>query len=188
MKFYFDREGNLPSYFSAIILLFASTILVFIAILKRRDKDSFSSQWAFLAILFLALSVDEAVSFHEILIEPLRKAYQLSGVLRFPWVIVGGAFVGIFCIAYLRFLLSLSRLMQRLFLLSGAIYIGGVLGCEMLSGYLFIGYDNFSENSLPYMLAMTLEETLEMSGILLFIHTLLRYVKAYSPQLTLKLR
>lgn len=184
MKFYFDQEGNMPSYFSSLLLLAVAVVASLIAAQKRQENDTFAVQWTGLAVVFLALSVDEAVSFHEVLIEPLLNAYHLSGVLRFPWVLAGGAFTAVFGVLYLKFFLALSPTMKWLFAASGIVYVTGVLGMEMLGGYLFVGFNDFSESSLPYMLAMTIEETLEMSGVLLFLYTLLRYVRGYMPRLT----
>ncbi|CAN5805319.1 hypothetical protein BH24BAC1_BH24BAC1_09280 [soil metagenome] len=92
-KFYFDREGNLPTYFSTLILFLSSSLLALIAALKRKANDFFAKHWTILAIIFLGLSIDEAVDFHKGLIEPLRNTFHLSGLLNFSWVIAGGIFV-----------------------------------------------------------------------------------------------
>jgi hypothetical protein len=134
-----------------------------------------------LACIFLMLSLDEAVSLHEYLIEPLRHKFQLSGYLRFPWVILGGLFVLVFAFSYLKFFLALPKNMKVLFFTSGFIYVLGVIGFEMIGGSLYVAFDDFSENSLPYMVVMTIEETLEMCGVVFFIFTLLHYLKAYKP-------
>lgn len=186
-KFYFDRENSLPTYFSSFLLLIAAFFLSLIALLKRRERDAFTLHWAVLAVIFLALSVDESVSFHELLIEPLRLKFNTTGFLRFPWVIAGGVFLLVFMVSYLRFFLALPRKMKFWFFISGATFVFGAVGLEMIGGYFFTEYDDVSDRSLPYMVVMTLEESLEMTGVMLFILTLLLYMKQYEPKVNLRI-
>jgi hypothetical protein len=181
-KFYFDREGNLPSYFSSFILALSSLLLGIIGAIKRKVKDSFALHWIILSIIFLVLSVDEMVSFHEALIDPLRHKFNLSGYLRFPWVIAGGIFVIFFCISFLKFFMALPKTMKILFFVSGATYVLGAIGFEVIGASLFVSTD---DRNLPYMILMTIEETLEMIGIVFFIYTLMRYLKTYYPKIKL---
>jgi len=186
-RFYFDREMNLPSYFSSIIILIASFLLSIIAVIKRKEKDNFAKSWVILAIIFLFMSIDESVVFHELLIEPINNKFHLPTFLRFSWVIIGGIFVLVFTVSYLRFFFSLPKTTKILFFISGATFILGAVGLEMLGGYFYVKFDDFSERSLPYMISVTLEESLEMSGILIFIFSLLHYLKSYAPKFTLSI-
>ena len=63
-----------------------------------------------------------------------------------------------------------------LFLLAGGLYIGGALGMEMIGGYYT---DFYGKNNLTYALITCLEEVLEMTGIVVFIHGLLDYMRLY---------
>jgi len=187
-KFYFDRESNFPSFFSSFILFFSSILLAVIASLKREDHDRFWRQWQILGILFFFLALDETVGLHEMLIEPLHNMFHLEGFLRFSWVIVGGLFAVIFAVAYLKFLFSLSRQMQIRFVLAGFIYVLGAVVFEMIGGNYFTdgNPDPTTDNQTPtYLLVMTLEETLEMAGILLFISTLFAYIRQHYNKLTI---
>jgi hypothetical protein len=78
----------------------------------------------------------------------------------------------------------LPRSVAAMFLLSGAIFVGGAIGLEMVGANFF---DETNKNTWQYMTAMTVEEMMEMTGILLFIHTLLKYLRTYSPSFTLRL-
>jgi len=187
-KFYFDREANFPAFFSALILLFSSILLAVIASLKRQDHDKFWRQWQGLSLVFLFLALDESVSLHELLIEPLHNMFHLEGYLRFSWVIVGGLFAVIFAVAYLKFLFSLSPKMRLRFILAGAIFVLGAVVFEMLGGNYFTdgNTDPTTDNQIPtYLILMTLEEAMEMSGILLFISTLFAYIKQHYNNLTI---
>ena len=185
-KFYFDREANFPSFFSSFILFFAAVLLAVIAALKREDRDAFRGHWQVLSILFFVLATDETVGLHELLIEPLRNAFHLSGYLRFSWVLAGAAFLVVFVVAYTRFLLHLTPRMRLRFLLAGAVYVLGAVVFEALGGAYFTdgNPDPTTDNQTPtYLVLMTVEETLEMVGILLFIATLFAYLKTYAHRL-----
>ncbi|MBL0418755.1 hypothetical protein JI739_00210 [Ramlibacter sp. AW1] len=182
-KFYFDAENNIPTVFSSAILLFAGLLLCWITAIKRQQADPFRWRWAGLAALFLALAVDESASLHELLIQPLRTAYQLTGWLRFPWVIAGGTFAIVFAVVYLRFLMHLPPATRRWFILAGLMYVGGAVGMEMVGGHVFMEEGTPDRTLVPYMIAMTLEESLEISGAALFVAALLQYLSGMSARL-----
>lgn len=185
-RFYFDNEGNLPAYFSTFIIFIAACLLSVISFFKRTEADAFARHWTVLALVFFGLAVDEALSFHEMLIDPMRKAFGLTGLMRFAWVLVGGVFVTGFALAYLPFLAKLTFAARRGFVVAGAVYVMGVLGFEMLSGPFFEALES-GGGSGPYIVLMTIEETLEMSGMLLFIKALLAYLRDYKPVFSLSL-
>lgn len=183
-RFHLDVEGNLPSFFSSMILMISAVLLGLIAVVKKNENDRFALHWVLLGVVFFLMSVDEAASFHELLIDPLRHAFNLTGFLRFSWVLVGVPFVLVFTYAYSHFLMALPRSFAGMFLLSGGMYVTGAVGMEMIGAY-FFGENDM--NNWQYMAAMTAEEVLEMSGILLFIRTLLAYLKSYCSQFSLRL-
>jgi hypothetical protein len=57
---------------------------------------------------------------------------------------------------------------------AAAVYVGGALGMEMVCGYMFVEY---GEQSLAYLAAMTLEETMEMTGMVIFLYALLDFLR-----------
>lgn len=185
-RFFFDQENNLPTFFSTFILLLAGVQLALIAFVKHRQADPFRRQWLGMAVLFVLLAIDEAASFHELLIQPMRSALGLTGLLWFGWVLAGGAFAALFALLHVRFLASLPPRERWLFLLCGAAYVGGAVGLEMVGGKVFLAGQPSGELA-PYMLVMTLEESLEMVAILLFNATLMGYVRGCCPSLRLDL-
>ncbi|WP_419600273.1 hypothetical protein [Thiolapillus sp.] len=124
-------------------------------------------------MIFVFLSIDETASLHESLIDPLRNTVHASGVLYYSWVIPYGFALLLFVVLYLRFLLDLPRTIMLLFIASGAIFVSGALGFEMLGGWYA---DRYGEVSVAYAMLYTCEETLEMTGISLFIYSLLKYI------------
>jgi len=60
-----------------------------------------------------------------------------------------------------------------LFILSGCIFVGGAVGVEMSTDWYA---DEDLLNTLAYNLWNTVEEGMEMAGVVLLIHALLKYV------------
>ena len=179
--FYVDLEANVPTYFNAIILFIPALLLGIISAWKYSVKDKFKIHWAGLALAFLYLSMDEAAVLHERLIKPMRSIVNFEGyggLFYFAWVIPGIAVVVLFLLTYLRFFLHLENKFKILFFISLGLYIGGVLGGEMLNGRFAdtVGLKNFT-----YAAYTSVEEALEYFGASMVIYSLLVYIKQYLP-------
>lgn len=180
-SFFMDWEANVPTYFNTIILFIPALLMGIIAVWKYSVKDQFKIHWAGLAFILLYLSMDEASVLHEKLIKPMRGIVNYEGyggILFFAWIIPGIIAVALFMLAYLKFFLSLDRKFKMLFFFSLALYVGGVIGGEMLSGRLAetIGQKNFT-----YAAYTSLEESLELFGAAMLIYSLLAYLRQYLP-------
>lgn len=171
-----NKEMGIPAWFSTMLLFLCAQALWG---LSEESAAGPRSRWVvrerLLAVVFVALSVDELLSFHEMLNEPLRQAYGFDGVLRFAWVVVAVPFLlvlGIFMVGYLR---ALPRVVLRLFLLSGALYVGGAAGFELIGAGI---WSSGGEESLAYSVATVFEEGLEMIGLVVFLGTVSWYRRA----------
>lgn len=170
--FTFDDETNIPTFYSSLALFFCAALLSIIAAAHKRNGFS-SLPWFGLAAVFLLLSIDEAASVHEKLTIPFRDLLNTSGFLYFAWVIPYGIAAALFCSLYIRFLLRLPKKTMFLFIASGATYISGAAGFEMISAYRAYSH---GVNDLIYSLITTCEEFLEILGIVIFIYSLLLYI------------
>ena len=171
--FNLNDEFNAPAFFSSFILLLSAIILGKITFLKRRERDYY--EWAGLSFTFFYLAVDEAFSIHEGM-KYARKILVLdkdNALYNDAWVFIGIAFITVFFLAYLRFLKSLNKRVQSLFLLSAGIYILGALGLEIIGGY----WEFFHGKDFIHAFLVSIEELLEMFGIILFINTLLGIIE-----------
>jgi hypothetical protein len=188
-KFYFDAENNVPTVFSGFVLLLCAFVLGWIAAVVRTRALPFWRHWAGLGVIFALLSFDELASIHELLINPMRNMMELPGLFRFPWVIAGIVFVAIVGLAYLKFLARLPPSTRWLFVLAGFLYVGGAVGMEMVGGYVFETFQESraegDKNELPYMIAMTLEESLEIGGALLFLYACMRHLRSIGSRINL---
>ncbi|MEG4854539.1 hypothetical protein QUB10_27085 [Microcoleus sp. B5-D4] len=174
--FNLDAEKNIPTLYSCLALLFSSLLLGVIAYAKNLDSDYYKKHWKILSFIFLFLSLDEAGSLHEKLIDPLRGLLNATGVFYFTWIVPFGFLVVIFLFSYSKFVLHLPVSTKKLFVAACALYIGGAIGMEMVGGYIS---STMGEWGLSYKIVVNIEESLEMLGIVVFIHALTSYIKTY---------
>ena len=174
-----DGEGNIPSWFSACLFLLGSFLLATIASAQRQHRDHHVGRWWVLSLIFIYLSLDETAQLHELSIPPLRDAFHATGFLYYAWIIPAAICVVLFILGYLSFLAKLPARTRGLFLLAGALFVGGALGVEAVSGkhaYLH------GEQNLTYHLIVTVEELLEMAGLVVFTYALLDYISRQFPK------
>ena len=128
------------------------------------------------------MATDEGWSLHERLIGPVRGllGHGDLGIFYFAWIIPAMAGVVLLGLLFLGFLSRLPSSTRWSFIIAGSLYLGGAIGVEMLGGRQaeIHGFEN-----LTYQLFAHLEESLEMAGIILFIHALLRYLAEQYPEI-----
>ena len=178
--FTFDAETNFPSLFSGVMLALASLLLAAIALIQKTIRARYTKYWRALSWIFLYIAIDEICSIHELLIPILRGLFNTRGVLYFPWVIPAAILLTIFLIIFKDFIVNLPPKTRNLFLLAGTIYVSGALGMEVLGGYLG---DTIGFNTKGYWIVSTIEELLEMFGVVIFIYGLLSYIQSHLEEL-----
>ena len=129
--------------------------------------------WGALALLFLWLSIDELAGVHEMLNRPLRAWLGLDGLLYYAWVLPGAAGVLLLGISYWRFVGQLSWRIRALVVAAGFLFVAGALGVELAEG---LYRSHYGHQRLAYALLAAVEETLEMLGVVVFIHALLEHL------------
>ena len=180
-----NREGNVSSFFSALLLLISSVLLGLIYRFHKDEKSAFSTQWLVLTLGFCLMSFDEAVSVHELLVKPVRKILELQvlGPLYYAWVVPAMFLVSLLALYFYRFILHLPAQTRMQFLLSAFLFLGGCIGFEMVGGWYV---EQFGMQSLTYIAIVSFEESFEMAGIILFIHSLLAYMKMQNMRFKLQ--
>jgi hypothetical protein len=176
-----NREKSFPNLYSAYALLLCALLLGTISLAKRTSGDRYVAHWALLGAVFLYLSVDEGLVIHEKLISPLQSALDTGGFLRHAWVIPGAVAVLVLGLAYLRFVLDLPAGIRNLFVVAGALYVGGALGMEMVGGY----YLSVFGDTLGQELVTNTEEAFEMLGVVVFVYALLLYLDLRAEKIEL---
>jgi len=129
-------------------------------------------------VIFMFLSLDEIAQLHELSGRILGMFGRGSGIFYNMWVIVAGFALVIFAVFYFRFWLSLPAKPRKLFLIAGIIYVFGAVGFEMLESW---AHDaSWARVVVPGF--VTIEETMEMSGVILFIYSLLHHLKTITGE------
>ncbi len=168
-----DAERSLPTFYSFYALQACTLLLWAIAHITKISHGKFLRHWQLLSLIFLYLSLDEALSFHERSIGTLQGLLHTEGFLHFAWVIPATFLLVIFLLGYAKFILALPQSTRRLFLIAGSTFVGGALGMEMVGGKIL----SMQLPRMAYILALTCEELLEMLGIVIFLYALLSYFK-----------
>ncbi len=168
-----DGERNVAALYSSSALLFCSILLAIIALFKKGDRYVY--HWRVLSIIFLFLSLDEAISIHEKMIPALRSTLNAGGFLYYTWVIPGSIFVLVCLLGFWKFLTYLPTKIRRLFLIAGTLFVAGSIGIELVGGYY---HDLYGQHNINYLFSTTMEESLEMLGIVVFIYALLLYMSS----------
>ncbi len=168
-RFELHRELSLPTWYSSALLGASAPVLALIALRTRTAGSRDWTRWAGLAFIVATFSLDEVASFHEyssvilgIEVFGFRGAYN--------WVVFGLAFVAVLSVSYAPFIARLEPVVRKRLLLAAAVYFGGAVGVEMLNAYTA---SRVGDAGYQYALQTTLEESMEMAGALLLLHTVL---------------
>ena len=179
-----DRELNLPTLFSSSLLLISALLM---QRLGHNSNPDAADDWRLLSKIFIFLALDEALQIHEILIIPGLR-HQVHPALASTWVVPYAALALIMLWKFRSFLGSIPRATATGLLRSGAVYVGGAIGMEMIGS--FAVRSSLIRLHSPWYGAITgLEETLELVGISLLIDALMRalLVQQDSVDITLRL-
>lgn len=174
-QFNLGRESNIPTYYSALALLLAGVLLLLIAKCKFSEKDRYRFEWLGLGLGFVFLSIDESTMIHE-------NYYRVSKMLGFgepgfsSWLAFNVLILLGVGLAYWRFLVHLDSGYRRMFLFSAVLFVGGAVGLEAVGDLLTTSTE---QANWPRILVMSAEELLEMTGVALFVVTLLRYLEEH---------
>ena len=166
-------EGNLPTWFSTMLLAASALLLAVIAHVKIRQRDPYRWHWSVMALGFTMMSLDETAGFHEMLNGLLENYSLFKGRLAYPWVGAAMPFVGGVGITFLRFVWDLPARGRRRFVWAAAVYVGGAVLVEVLWSAYIVSH---SRNLAASQLIRTLEEGMEMTGAAMFIVALSTYL------------
>ena len=175
-------EGNIPTIFYTIVILFTSCITSFIFVRNKKNNEPRSIYWLLISLIFMYLAVDEGWIIHERLILSLNYFFNDITSINY-FLIIGGLFIGIIILIFLGFSLSLDISLKKWLYLALALYIIGAFALELVSKWYISNYGG------GFVLEMisTVEEVLEMLGIILFIKTFLKFLKLQSGKIDLKI-
>jgi len=165
-----DMERNIPTVFSSLIL--ASSALCFYLLSKTKEskKHKETKYWLGLSGVFLFLSFDEGAKIHEKLGDYTENFVNATGYLYYPWVLSYGVFVLILVTLYFKFFWKMPKKIFWSFMLSAFVYLSGAVGFELLGANESSAHGT---STVTYSVLYTIEESLEMYGVIYLIWILL---------------
>ena len=164
-----DRELNIPTLFSTLLLFTAARLLMQLSDASQQES---AAEWTLLSRIFLFLAVDEALQIHEILIFPGLR-HHIHPALASTWVIPYCLISIGLLLRFRHFLTTLSAKTSNGVLCAGGVYISGAIGMEMVGSFA-VRSGLIRLHSFWYGAITGIEETLEITGLILFLHTLMR--------------
>ena len=176
--FDFNEEQSVPTWFSTALLMICASLLGIIAAAHRREGGPYR-WWMTLAFVFLYLSMDEALSFHERLNRPVRELLHTSGAFYYAWVIPYAAFALALLLFSIRPLKTLTSSTRNLLVAAGALFVCGAMGLEVLGSYL--ATSNQMRATLLSDVVMMFEELMELSGTIILVYALMKQIAHAHP-------
>ena len=171
-------EGKVPTWFSGATLLACGLLLALISAAKYRDRDAYRLYWLMLSATFFYISFDEMTTVHEGVGPALGEVLGVNSVALGGWVVPGLIALSAFGLTFVRFVLHLPSRSRVLFVIAGSTYVLGALGLEIV-GRVYLAT---SPDDLTYGIIATVEEVLEMGGIVIFVYALLDYLENHAAQ------
>jgi hypothetical protein len=167
--FRLNQEENAPSFFSGLLLAWSSTLSYVTFKKENAARRPRSHVWLFLSPLLLFLSFDELFGVHELLIDVVAGSFELPRFLQFAWEPVYAILVLVVGALFWPLWRSQTNRLRLILAISAVCFVGGALGFETLGGIAYEG----TEGDIVYGLLYTVEESLEMIGVVVFIYGLL---------------
>ena len=78
-SFDMNVENNVPTFFSAFILVTSAVLLTVMS--SQFTHDRYAGHWKWLVIIFTFMAIDEDAALHVLLIEPVRVLLPVAGPL-----------------------------------------------------------------------------------------------------------
>lgn len=176
--FLISDEGNVPTWYASAALLFAAILALVVA----RHTDTVNRQkWTLIGLLLVFMSLDESAVIHEMMIVPLRHAFDPGGLLFYAWILPAAVLAALVALYLLPFVWRLAKPVRLRLMAGGLLFVSGALGVEAVTGLID---DLHGRNRLYYLLTVV-EEGLEKLGVLLAISAFLCQLRL-TPRLELR--
>lgn len=166
-------EQNIPTFFSGCLLILNAGLFAVVWKMLRHSSRR-ENVWLLFSALFLFLAFDELFQVHEKLVEPIRSTVDTSGLLYFAWVLAYGAGLLLLAAIFGSRWWRLEPGLRWWLAASAVVYVTGAVGFEMIGGAIYEASNG--QGGALYALAYTVEETLEMVGLVMLTYTLLGWI------------
>jgi len=169
-----DQEANLPTLFSSAILLISAFLFYLLSRIEKQSNNKDRPFWLGLTFIFIFLGFDESAKIHENLGDLSEHFVEATGYLHYPWVISYSLLVLILGFVYIRFFWTMKRKVFFSFMGAAFIFLSGAVGFELLGAK---EASLHGSDTILYCTLYTIEESLEMFGVIYLISILLNLLK-----------
>ncbi|MBC7814119.1 MAG: hypothetical protein H7175_23395 [Burkholderiales bacterium] len=191
LLFKVGQSGSFSTWVQCLVLLLCSLLLWLLSNYPFPNRDVVAqNHWRWLAVGFLLLSINEKAGVHEAFekwaLDQLNPTIPLGWAL---WAVPFLIIAALLPVIYRRFLASLPARTRRLFVISGVIFVGGILGFELIGETietLDLSAQSVESASMLLSVFRSLEEGCELLGAALFLYTLLDYARVAIGTLNLR--
>ena len=180
-RFRLDAEATIPMWFSSMLMLICALLAAVAALVHRHQSRADVWRWGMIAVILLGMSIDEAVVLHEMAIGVIRGFMPTSGLFFYAWVVVAIPAVVVVAALGAPMLRRLPRRTAVGLPLSAAIFCAGAIGMEMVGGKIFEAAGETA--TFTYVAVTSLEEGLEMAGLVVCFYVLLDYLAVLEHEL-----
>ena len=175
--FYAGAEFTAWAWYTAVIMAAVGIVLAIIASMVHRAGGA-GQPYAVLAVVALALSIDETAQFHEGL-TPVAGALGLDSLPTFGWLVVGipiAVIVGAYLLVVAR---RIDARLRRGLIVGGAVFLFGAIVLEGLGGLLARSVDLAESPSaaFAYQVLLMIEEGVELAGVLIALAAVLAMIE-----------
>ena len=129
--------------------------------------------------------MDELIGIHESLKSKVQVALHTSESFYSAWVIPYSISLIIFLLVYVKFVFNLPSKTRILFLIAGSVYVAGAEGMEIIGEF----YSKLHADNITLVIMLTtIEELLEMTGVVIFIYALMSYIDSELKDIRLSIK
>lgn len=175
--FRLDMKANIPAFFSGLLFAVSAGLSVLVWRRGRWGGASQSAGWILVAFVMLVLSFEELFGVPD----------QIGGLIRgfFRTLVGGGQLARALPYVFLLLVVGavfwplwrkLSSRARALFALAAVLYVTGAMLFEYLGRVVYTGPDG----GFAYAVVNIMEETLEMSGLVVLVYALLSLLEGVS--------
>lgn len=161
-----NGEVNLPTWWSTTLLALAGVLSAAVGFVHRATGESGAFRWVLIAVLFLAMSIDEFTRIHDRIEQAWQALFGADPFTSTQWLLILIPVALVVVVAVLLLVRPMPRVPKALLGIGGACYVLGAVGVDALAG---IGLPLLDSGTIGRFLLLNLEELGEFLGAAFFV-------------------
>lgn len=170
------NEASFGNWFAVVSIFLCALVLGGIALAKSTEGNRFARHWLALALLALALSIDEQAKLHDPgdgIGNRIRERFGFSGVMYYGWAFIALASAVAVVVIFRHFIRSLPATTRNSAILAAFFYVGGEAVIEVIDGWWLDAHGQ----DIVYRIMTCFEEYFGLIGVVVALSALMRYIR-----------